>query len=97
MKVLPDGAIELRPTEAALIARRSGGRRAEPRDRPPAHRRGGVAEPTIQRVGADRILVQLPGVQDPTAIRTLLGSTAKLSFHRVLDGGWPPAPACRGL
>ena len=27
----------------------------------------GVAEPTIQRVGADRILVQLPGVQDPAA------------------------------
>jgi SecD/SecF fusion protein len=41
----------------------------------------GVAEPTIQRVGADRILVQLPGVQDPTRIRGLLGSTAQLSFH----------------
>lgn len=45
----------------------------------------GVAEPTIQRVGADRILVQLPGVQDPTHIRTLLGSTAKLSFHLLTD------------
>ena len=41
----------------------------------------GVAEPTIQRVGADRILVQLPGVQDPARIRELLGSTAQLSFH----------------
>ena len=29
----------------------------------------GVAEPTIQRVGADRITVQLPGVQDPSRIR----------------------------
>jgi SecD/SecF fusion protein len=45
----------------------------------------GVAEPTIQRVGNDRILVQLPGVQDPARIKTLLGSTAKLSFHRVVE------------
>ncbi len=47
----------------------------------------GVAEPTIQRVGAARILVQLPGVQDPARIRELLGSTAKLSFHLISAGG----------
>ena len=47
----------------------------------------GVAEPTIQRVGSNRILVQLPGVQDPTRIRELLGSTAKLSFHLLSAGG----------
>lgn len=48
----------------------------------------GVAEPTIQRVGTDRILVQLPGLQDPTRLRQLLGSTAKLSFHMLVrDGG----------
>ena len=46
----------------------------------------GVAEPTIQRVGSNRILVQLPGVQDPTRIRELLGSTAKLSFHLISSG-----------
>ncbi|ODN70156.1 protein translocase subunit SecD [Methylobrevis pamukkalensis] len=45
----------------------------------------GVSEPTIQRVGADRILVQLPGVQDPARIRELLGSTAKMSFHLLSD------------
>ncbi|WP_181703575.1 protein translocase subunit SecD [Chthonobacter albigriseus] len=54
----------------------------------------GVAEPTIQRVGADRILVQLPGVQDPARIRDLLGSTAKMSFHLLsesaVDGAVPP-------
>ncbi|HWU55125.1 MAG TPA: hypothetical protein VN175_06455, partial [Rhizomicrobium sp.] len=52
----------------------------------------GVSEPTIQRVGTDRILVQLPGVQDPGHIRTLLGSTAKLSFHMLSDSkiGSPP-------
>lgn len=45
----------------------------------------GVAEPTVQKLGSDRILVQLPGVQDPASIRKLLGSTAKLTFHRVYD------------
>lgn len=53
----------------------------------------GVAEPTIQRAGPDRILVQLPGVQDPTRIRELLGSTAKLSFHLLSQGG----PGTRAL
>jgi SecD/SecF fusion protein len=43
----------------------------------------GVAEPTVQALGTERILVQLPGLQDPASIRTLLGSTAKLTFHRV--------------
>jgi SecD/SecF fusion protein len=47
----------------------------------------GVAEPTIQRAGADRIVVQLPGVQDPTRIREMLGSTAKLTFHLMGEGG----------
>jgi SecD/SecF fusion protein len=46
----------------------------------------GVAEPTIQRVGSDRILVQLPGLQDPTRLRELLGSTAQMSFHMVAEG-----------
>lgn len=45
----------------------------------------GVAEPTIQRVGADRILVQLPGLQDPSRLRELLGSTAKMTFHLLAD------------
>jgi SecD/SecF fusion protein len=47
----------------------------------------GVAEPTIQRVGVDRIAVQLPGVQDPSRIRQVLGSTAKLSFHMLAPLG----------
>lgn len=44
----------------------------------------GVSEPTIQRIGIDRILVQLPGLQDPARLRNLLGSTAKMTFH-LLD------------
>ncbi len=49
----------------------------------------GVSEPTIQRVGADRILVQLPGLQDPAQLRALLGSTAKMSFHLLGDASSP--------
>ncbi|MBW7849264.1 MAG: protein translocase subunit SecD [Rhodospirillales bacterium] len=45
----------------------------------------GTREPTIQRQGEDRILVQLPGVDDPERIKTLLGKTAKLTFHMVDD------------
>ncbi|MDR6818539.1 SecD/SecF fusion protein [Neorhizobium sp. 2083] len=47
----------------------------------------GVAEPTIQRIGSDRVLVQLPGEQDPTRLRQLLGSTAKMSFHLLGQQG----------
>ncbi len=43
----------------------------------------GLADPTLQRVGADRIVVQLPNVQDPQRIKEIIGSTAKLSFHMV--------------
>ncbi|WP_048645557.1 protein translocase subunit SecD [Nitratireductor soli] len=56
----------------------------------------GVAEPSIQRVGTDRILVQLPGVQDPARIRELLGSTAKLSFH-MLSGADPSGRVPAGV
>jgi preprotein translocase subunit SecD len=43
----------------------------------------GVREPTIQRQGDDRILVQLPGVDDPERVKRLLGKTAKMTFHLV--------------
>src|SRR5262249_20704053 len=43
----------------------------------------GTSEPSIQREGADRILVELPGVGDPTRVRNLIGKTAKLEFHLV--------------
>ena len=41
----------------------------------------GTKEPLIQSQGLDRILVQLPGVDDPDRIKRLLGKTAKLSFR----------------
>lgn len=43
----------------------------------------GTKEPIIQRQGDSRILVQLPGLDDPQEIKNLLGTTAKLSFHLV--------------
>ena len=46
----------------------------------------GTNEPVIQRQGIDRILVQLPGVDDPERIKRLLGQTAKLNFHLVNEG-----------
>lgn len=45
----------------------------------------GLAEPTLQRVGRDRILLQLPGVQDLSRVTEILKKTAKLSFHLVRD------------
>jgi len=44
----------------------------------------GVAEPTIQRQGENRILVQLPGIQDPARAKALIGKTAVLEF-KFLD------------
>ena len=43
----------------------------------------GTVEPLIQRQGADRILVQVPGLQDPARLKDLLGKTAKLTFRMV--------------
>jgi preprotein translocase subunit SecD len=43
----------------------------------------GLVEPTIQREGLDRILVQVPGLQDPSRLKEILGKTAKLDFRMV--------------
>ncbi|MAF82700.1 MAG: protein translocase subunit SecD [Gammaproteobacteria bacterium] len=46
----------------------------------------GVAEPLVQRQGLDRIVVQLPGVQDPAQAERILGATATLEFRLVCAG-----------
>ena len=56
----------------------------------------GVSEPTIQRQGADRIVVELPGVQDTARAKELLGATATLEFRLVNDAVNPEA-ATRGI
>ncbi len=55
----------------------------------------GVREPTIVRQGDDRILVQVPGLDDPERLKRLLGKTAKLNFHLV-DSKTPIADALGG-
>ena len=59
----------------------------------------GTTEPTIQRQGDDRILVQVPGLEDPERLKDILGQTAKLTFQMVDESnsvqdainGRPPA------
>ena len=46
----------------------------------------GVTEPQIARQGTDRILVQLPGVEDPDRVKAILGTTAKMNFQLLDDG-----------
>ena len=55
----------------------------------------GTVEPLIQRQGIDRILVQVPGLQDPTRLKELLGKTAKLDF-RLVDASMTPEQALQG-
>jgi preprotein translocase subunit SecD len=55
----------------------------------------GTKEPTIARQGADRILVEVPGVQDPTALKALIGKTAKLEF-KLVDTQADPAKVQAG-
>lgn len=55
----------------------------------------GTKEPVIQSQGTDRIVVQLPGLQNPEYVKTLLGKTAKMSFHLV-DSRSTAAEARRG-
>ncbi len=50
----------------------------------------GVSEPIIARQGQDRILVQLPGVDDPDRVKRLLGTTAKMTF-RLVDPNADPS------
>lgn len=64
----------------------------------------GVSEPTIARSGENRIIVELPGVQDPEEARSAIGQTAQLRFHEVLgpaekepDPQNPPEPGAAGV
>jgi preprotein translocase subunit SecD len=93
------GLIRLTPTEPAIVERI---RQAVEQSIQIIERRVnelGTVEPLIQRQGVDRILVQVPGLQDPTRLKELLGKTAKLDFRLVdmsmtaeqaLQSGVPP-------
>lgn len=87
-----DGRIAVRMTEQAIASRISG---AVEQSLEIVRRRideMGTREPTIQRQGRNRILVQVPGLQDSRQLRALLETTAKLSFHMVNAAADPTRP-----
>ncbi|MCP5362242.1 MAG: protein translocase subunit SecD [Hyphomicrobiales bacterium] len=55
----------------------------------------GTREPIIQRQGDNRILLQVPGLQDPERLKQLLGRTAKMTFHLMDDTNPYPGTAVR--
>ena len=55
----------------------------------------GVAEPTLARSGDKRIIVELPGVQDPREAAKVIGQTASSGFHQVLRPAQPGRAARR--
>ncbi|MFY0406952.1 protein translocase subunit SecD [Solicola sp. PLA-1-18] len=50
----------------------------------------GVAEPTLARSGENRIIVELPGIQDPREAAEVIGKTAQLTFHQVTNQAATP-------
>jgi preprotein translocase subunit SecD len=86
----PDGLIQLTVTEAGVrekVAKAIDQAIEVLRRRVDAL---GTTEPNIQRQGIDRILVQVPGLQDPRRLKEILGTTAQLEFRFVADPGAPP-------
>ena len=53
----------------------------------------GTREPTIQRQGEDRILIQVPGIGSAAELKALIGTTAKLTFNPVIGRGTNPDAA----
>lgn len=87
----PDGLIQINVTDAGVNERV---RRAVDQTIEVLRRRVdalGTTEPNIQRQGADRVLVQVPGLQDTNRLKEILGTTAKLEFRLVGDAGSNPA------
>lgn len=83
----PDGLIQITFTEAGMVDRVN---RAIQQSIEVLRRRVdslGTTEPNIQRQGADRILVQVPGLQDPERLKALLGDTAQLEFRFLANPG----------
>ncbi|MBK1660183.1 protein translocase subunit SecD [Paracraurococcus ruber] len=87
----PDGTVTAALTEVGLRAKATG---AVEQSIEIVRRRideTGVAEALIARQGQNRILVQLPGVEDPNRIKDLLGKTARMTFHLLDEGANPSA------
>src|ERR1700722_5362525 len=88
------GTITLTPSDAALTERI---RQAVDQSIQIIERRVnelGLVEPTIQREGVNRILVQVPGLQDPSRLKSVIGTTAKFDF-RMVDQSMPAEQAAQ--
>ncbi len=91
LSTLPDGAIAIAIPPATQAARNS---QAVDQAITIIQRRidgSGVLNPSIQRQGADQIVVQLPGISDPDRVKTLIGTTAHMTFQMV-DATAAPGP-----
>jgi protein-export membrane protein SecD len=55
----------------------------------------GVSEPIVTTQGTDRIVVELPGIDDPEAVRRLVGQTGRLDFVPIPPGETPPLDGAR--
>ncbi|MBI1384442.1 MAG: protein translocase subunit SecD [Rhizobiales bacterium] len=75
--------ISLTPTEPALVQRANNAMAASIETIRRRVDQLGTTEPNIQRQGRDRILVQVPGLDDPQRLKDIIGKTAKLAFHEV--------------
>ena len=85
------GAVQLTLTDAAINDRV---KRAVNQSIEVLNRRlngTGTKETNVQREGADRIVIEVPGVQDTSKLKELLGATAKLEFRLVADAGAAPS------
>ncbi|MDX2156762.1 MAG: protein translocase subunit SecD [Hyphomicrobiaceae bacterium] len=78
-----NGLITIAPTEPGFIQRVSNAAGAAIETINRRINALGTAESTVVRQGADRILIQYPGLKDVQKLKDLLGSTAKLTFHEV--------------
>jgi preprotein translocase subunit SecD len=86
-----DGAVQLLLTEAATTEKI---RQAVTQSIEVLNRRlnaAGTKETVVEQQGLDRIVVEVPGLQDTTKVKDLLGATAKLTFQLVADPGDPPS------
>ena len=57
----------------------------------------GTTEPTIQRQGSDRVLVQVPGFQDSSRLKDIISKTARLTFHLVYPNMSAATAKAQGL
>ncbi len=86
-----DSAIRLSLTDAAINdkVRRAVGQSIEVLNR--RLNASGTKETNVQRQGSDRVLIEVPGLQDTTELKKLVGATAKLTFRLVADASDPPS------